>query len=335
MEEAIYQTGQVVSKESGLQEVAPLSSDCQAITKISELEPPGQASNTDKLIQRSSDVEDLNINTSPDLGHISHGIVYKKDHPSLASEGGKDHETCKKCDEKMPSSELKNHMENTCNYRVVDCDFRFAGCDFQGPKINMAMHIQDNMSKHLLQIADSLKEENLSRSQEDKHQCHHSKNWTVILFAVFLVISVMMSSIASVVIYKALKPKDNGVTMNKNRYELVLSKNLHDEEESKADTEQKEAMSNLMEELQHMKEKFNDLEDLKETIKELRLREEEQGSDLEAMKLKMKDLKALRFDIDEDIHPKLKDIKQTLDDMRARLGGHTRDIENLKLKNRG
>ena len=121
--------------------------------------------------------------------------------PLSSSEGGEDHGTCKKCEEKMPLSELKNHMENTCNYRVVDCDFRFAGCDFQGPKINMEMHIQDNISKHLKHISEVMKD--LSRPQEDARHSQEAhvprdKRTSIILllfiFSVFLILLFVKSS---------------------------------------------------------------------------------------------------------------------------------------------
>ena len=91
-----------------------------------------------------------------ELGDIEKHLEIKPNPQAPGSYKGCQYQeiTCKKCDEKIVYIELHGHMENTCDYRVVECDFKFAGCDFQCPKIKMPEHIQGNTSKHLSCVAE-------------------------------------------------------------------------------------------------------------------------------------------------------------------------------------
>ena len=86
--------------------------------------------------------------------------------------------TCKKCEKKIPNSELDQHSKNECKHKTVPCEFRFAGCGFESSEETMPKHIQESTSKHLSLVVRHIQEDD--RNHRPKHRCFATR-WCLIL----------------------------------------------------------------------------------------------------------------------------------------------------------
>ena len=82
-----------------------------------------------------------------------------------------EHTTCKKCDQEVLYGELDNHLTSHCQHRAIPCTFKYVGCNFEGSEASMSKHLQDNATRHLTLLGESVRDRQHNRPPRHNYCC--------------------------------------------------------------------------------------------------------------------------------------------------------------------